>query len=77
MSQIQESYIFLISLPIFYISGACLVPYDKFYKDISITKGLSSKDMFRFLVIIEIQGENVIECYWKVYFGWKRKYKWC
>ena len=31
---------------------------NKFYKDISITKGLSSEDMFKFSEIVEIQGKT-------------------
>ena len=35
------------------------IPHNKFYKDFSITKGLSSEDIFRFSNInLEIQGEN-------------------
>ena len=32
--------------------------HNKFYKDISIVKGLSSEDMFKFSDIVEIQGET-------------------
>ena len=32
--------------------------HNKFYKDISIKKGLSSEDMFNFSDIIEIQGQT-------------------
>ena len=32
--------------------------YNKFYTDISIAKGPSCKEMFRFSDIVEVQGEN-------------------
>ena len=35
-----------------------LKSHNKFYEDISIAKGLSSEEMFRFSDILEIQGEN-------------------
>ena len=37
-----------------------LKSYNKFYQDISIAKGLSGEDMFKFSDIVEIQGES--EC---------------
>ena len=44
---------------IIYQAFAYLKSHNKLYKDVSITKGLSSEDMLRFSVInIEIQGKN-------------------
>ena len=42
---------------------AYLKPHNKFYEDISIVKGLSSKSMLKFSDIVEIQGQykNVID----------------
>ena len=34
--------------------------YNKFYEDISVAKGLSSVDMFKFSNIVEVQGQS--EC---------------
>ena len=44
--------------------------HNKFYEDISVTKGLSGEDMFNFSDINENQeeAEGVTE---KWYFGWK------
>ena len=36
---------------------AYLKPHNKFYEDISIVKGLSSKSMLKFSDIVEIQGQ--------------------
>ena len=35
-----------------------LKSYNKFYEDISIAKGLSSEDMFKFSDIVEVQGRS-------------------
>ena len=45
---------------IVYQALTCLKCYDKFYEDKSIAKGISSKDMFNFSDIVEIQGQS--EC---------------
>ena len=41
-----------------YIGGTYLKSHNKFYKDISIEKGLSSEDMFKFSDIAEMQVET-------------------
>ena len=41
---------------IIYQALAYLKSHNKFYRDISIVKGLSSEDMFKFSDIAEIQG---------------------
>ena len=38
-----------------------LKPYNKFFEDISITKGLSSEDIINFFDIVEVQGQS--ECF--------------
>ena len=43
---------------IFYQALTYFRLHNKFYKDISIAKGLSSEEMFRFSDIVEIQGET-------------------
>ena len=37
---------------------ACLKSHNKFYSYISIAKGFSSEEIFRFSNIVEIQGES-------------------
>ena len=37
---------------------ACLKSHNKFYSYISIAKGFSSEEIFRFSDIVEIQGES-------------------
>ena len=45
-------------MQIIYQALACLKLHDKFYKDNSITKGLSCEDMFRFFDTVETRGQN-------------------
>ena len=53
---------------IIYQALAYLKSHNKFYEDISITKGLSSEDMSNISDINEIQEET--ESYCKCYFKW-------
>ena len=41
-----------------YVALAYLKSNNKFYEDVSISKGLLSKDKFKFSDIVEIQGQN-------------------
>ena len=48
---------------IIYQAFAYLISHNKFYEYISIAKGLSSKDMFRFLILLKFKNKirNVTE----------------
>ena len=57
---------------IIYEIFAYLKSHDNFYEDVSIIKGLSSEDMFRFSKVVETQEENGSVTEKKKNFRWER-----